>query len=46
MSGGPGVKLMTIALASMIREVTLSGRKNEVLRDDVKRAVRRRSAIP
>jgi len=30
----------------MMREVTLSGRKKEVFRDDVKRAVRRRSAMP
>ena len=34
------------ALASIMREVTLSGRRNDVLREEVNKAVRRKSAMP
>ena len=43
---GPGVRLTTLAFASIIRDVTASGRRNDVLREDVKSAVRRRSPAP
>ena len=44
--GGPGVRFTTVALASIIRDVTLTGRKKDVFREEVKRAVRRKSAMP
>ena len=43
---GPGLRLTTFAFASIILDVTASGRRNDVLREDVKRAVRRRSPAP
>ncbi len=43
---GPGVRFTTFAFASIILDVTASGRRKDVLREDVKRAVRRRSPAP
>ena len=43
---GPGVRFMMFALDSTMREVTLSGRRNDVLREEVNKAVRRKSAMP
>jgi hypothetical protein len=37
---------MTFALASIMREVTLSGLRNDVLHEEVNKAVRRKSAMP
>ena len=46
MRGGAGVRLTTVALASIMRKETLSGHKNEVFLEDVNRAVRRKLAMP
>ena len=44
--GGPGVRLTVCAFASMIRDVTLSGRRKDVSLDARKSPVRWMSAIP
>ena len=43
---GPGLRFTTLAFASIILDVTASGRRNDVLREDVKKAVRCRSPAP